>query len=112
MNRNTDKPDILRAPKLNRRDLMQFAAGATVVAATGAIMPTISSATTNSTDQIWRWSAADIAAAINRGKISSMEATRSCLDRIAAANPEINAVVKVLADEAIASAEALDRATR
>ena len=45
------------------------------------------------TDQLWRWSAVDLAQAIARGAISSEDATRSVLARIEAVNPKINAVV-------------------
>lgn len=58
---------------------------------------------------LWRWDAVDLAAAIAARRISSREATASCLERIAAVNPKINAVVEVLADEALAAADLADR---
>jgi amidase len=67
-------------------------------------------ASTTPSEEIWRWSAAEIAGAIERGRISSAEAVASCLDRIAAVNPKINAIVNLLADQAIAAAEERDRA--
>lgn len=61
-------------------------------------------------NDLWRWSASDLAQGIARGTISSQEAVQASLDRIAAVNPTINAVVQVLADEALAAAKAADRA--
>ncbi|MBS0517656.1 MAG: amidase family protein [Proteobacteria bacterium] len=59
---------------------------------------------------LWRWSAVELATAIRHGTISSVEAVQSSLDRIAAVNPAINAVVDVLADEAITAAREADAA--
>ncbi|MBU6272732.1 MAG: amidase [Betaproteobacteria bacterium] len=56
------------------------------------------------------WDAVDLAHGIRTGLISSREAVQACLDRIAAVNPEINAVVDVLAESALAQAQAADRA--
>jgi amidase len=75
-------------------------------------MSTASTASAASPEEIWRWDAAKITETINRGQLSGVEAVRSCLGRIAAVNPRINAVVNVLADEAISAAEARDRAKR
>ncbi|MBS0224330.1 MAG: amidase family protein [Proteobacteria bacterium] len=60
--------------------------------------------------ELWRWSAVDLARAIRNGTVSSREAVQSALDRIAAVNPTINAVVHVLADEALADAARADAA--
>src|SRR5437899_4639862 len=62
------------------------------------------------TNDLWRWSASDLAQGIARGSISSHEAVQASLDRIATVNPTINAVVQVLADEALAAAKAADHA--
>lgn len=56
----------------------------------------------------WRWDATDMARAIRLRAISAREATQSVLARCAEVNPLINAVVEVLADEALAAAEAAD----
>src|ERR1700752_934291 len=61
-------------------------------------------------NELWRWSASDLAQAIACGSISSHDAVPARLDRIAAVNPTINAVVQVLADEALANAKAADHA--
>ena len=58
----------------------------------------------------WRWDATDLARAIRLRAISAREATRAVLDRCAAVNPAINAVVLVLEAEALAAADAADAA--
>ena len=47
---------------------------------------------------------------IRLGQVSSREATQACLTRLHAVNPAINAVVRVLEEEAVAAAEAADAA--
>ena len=61
-------------------------------------------------DELWRWSATALAAAVRDGVVSAREVTSSCLERIAAVNPRLNALVEVSADEALASADSADRA--
>ena len=61
-------------------------------------------------DGLWRWSAVDLADAIAARRVSSREATESALVRLAAVNPRINAVVDVLAEDALAAAAAADAA--
>jgi amidase len=60
--------------------------------------------------ELWRWQACDLAHAIRTRQISAREAVASCLARLEGVNPRINAVVDVLADEAIAAADRADRA--
>ena len=62
--------------------------------------------------ELWSWSAVDLARAIATRAISSREAVQSSLDRIAKVNPALNAVVEVLADEALAGADAADAAVK
>jgi amidase len=62
--------------------------------------------------QLWKWDAAALARAIRLGTISSREAVSACLERLAAVNPRINAVVVVLAEGALAAADAADAAIR
>jgi len=59
---------------------------------------------------LWRWSAGALARAIRARTLSSREATLACLARIAEVNPGLNALVEVAADEALAAADAADRA--
>lgn len=59
--------------------------------------------------ELWQASATALAAGIATGLVSSREAIESCLGRIAGVNDRVNAVVEVLADEALAAADAADR---
>ena len=60
----------------------------------------------------WQWSACELARAIAAREISSREAVESCLARLERVNPQINAVIDVLADEALAAADRADAVTR
>ena len=60
---------------------------------------------------LWQWSACELARAIAVREISSREAVESCLARLERINPRINAVVDVLADEALAAADRADEVT-
>jgi aspartyl-tRNA(Asn)/glutamyl-tRNA(Gln) amidotransferase subunit A len=51
-----------------------------------------------------------VAQAIAQKKLSSREATQSCLDRIARHEPRLNAFIAIEADEALKAAEAADAA--
>lgn len=59
---------------------------------------------------IWRMGASDLAEAIRTKQASSREVVEAHLARIQAVNPAINAVTVVLADAALAAADAADRA--
>jgi len=61
-------------------------------------------------EQLWQWDATRLAAAIRSREISCVEATAAVLDRIAQANPRLNAVTVECADAAQAAAAAADRA--
>src|SRR5262249_9499199 len=62
--------------------------------------------------QLWQWDAVDLARAIRTRAISAREAVSAALDRLNAVNPKINAVVQVLADQALAAASAADEQVR
>ena len=62
------------------------------------------------TDEIWRWDATRMAKAIARREISSREAVSSCLERMAAVNPRLNAVTVDLGAAAGAAADRADAA--
>ncbi|MEM9500111.1 MAG: amidase family protein [Pseudomonadota bacterium] len=57
---------------------------------------------------LWQWSAAEIAAATKNGSLSAREVTDAALARLDEINPELNAVVEHLPDEARVDADALD----
>ncbi len=60
--------------------------------------------------ELWQSSAAELAALIRGREVSSREVIQAHLDRIEAVNPHLNAVVRVLPDQALAAADAADRA--
>jgi amidase len=55
------------------------------------------------------WTASEIAAAVNDGKVTCEAVTRACLDRIAAREPEIHAWAHCDPDQAIVAARELDK---
>jgi amidase len=59
--------------------------------------------------ELWRLSAGDLAKRIAAREVSSAEVIEAHLSRIKAVNPTLNAVVRLLADEARAGAAAADR---
>ncbi len=61
---------------------------------------------------LWQLSASEIARRMRRREISSREVIESHLRRIEALNPTLNALTVVLADEALAAADAADRRRR
>ena len=61
-------------------------------------------------DDIWRWSATRIAAAIRGRDISAREALDSCLGRMAAVNSKLNAVTVDLSNSAREAADRADAA--
>jgi amidase len=60
--------------------------------------------------ELWQLGALELAARIAAREVSSREVLDAHLDRVAAVNPHLNAVVRVLADEAREAADAADRA--
>jgi amidase len=60
--------------------------------------------------ELWRMSATELAEAIRTRQASSVEVVEAHLRRIEAVDPSINAVVIVLAEQALEAAEAADRA--
>ena len=61
---------------------------------------------------LWRWGAVELARAIRAREVSSREAVQSCLARIDAVNPRINAIVDLMADEALRAADQADAAVK
>ena len=60
-------------------------------------------------DDIWKLSATEIASRVRGGDLSAVEVTRAHLDRVAAVNPDLNAIVQEFPDEALAEARAIDK---
>jgi amidase len=60
-------------------------------------------------DEIWRKSANELAALIKTGQLSSREVVEAHLARIEAVNDKLNAITIVLADSALAAADAADK---
>ena len=54
-------------------------------------------------------SAADLAKAIRKKKLSPVEVVRDILERIEAINPRVNAYVTVIADSALAEAKKAEK---
>ena len=63
-------------------------------------------------DALWRWGAVELAHAIRNRQVSSREAVVSCLSRLAEINPRLNAVVDVMAEDALREADRADMAVR
>jgi amidase len=59
--------------------------------------------------EIWQFSAIELAQRIAKRELSSAEVVNAHLARIEAVNPALNAIVKVLADQARAEAAVADR---
>ena len=59
---------------------------------------------------IWQMSATDLASAIASGEISSTQAVQAAVDRMHAVNPQLNAVVDDLSEQALQKARAQDDA--
>ncbi len=60
------------------------------------------------TGDIASWTAAETAAAVNRGAISARDVAGAALDRIEALNPTLNAFTDITAERALAEADAVD----
>ena len=60
--------------------------------------------------ELWRKGAVELAKLISDREVSSREVVQAHLDRVEAVNPHLNAIVRLLPDEALAAADAADRA--
>ncbi len=61
-------------------------------------------------EDIWRWDAVRTARAVANREISAREAVTSCVERMHAVNPSINAITLDLSAQALAGADAVDAA--
>ena len=59
--------------------------------------------------ELWRKSAVELAAMIRDREVSSRDVVQAHLDRIEAVNPSVNAIVRLLPDQALAAADQADR---
>lgn len=64
------------------------------------------------TEELWKLPATGMRDLLTAGETSSRELIESCLARIEAINPSVNALVEVRAEEALADADAADTARR
>jgi amidase len=60
--------------------------------------------------ELWRRGALELAAIIRSGEASSREVVQAHLDRIGAVNPALNAIVRLLPEQALAAADLADQA--
>ena len=60
--------------------------------------------------ELWRMSAVELAAMIRDREATSRDVVQAHLDRAEAVNPHLNAIVRLLPDQALAAADAADRA--
>ena len=63
-------------------------------------------------NEILDLSLTELAAAIRKRKISSLEATRACLDQAQRMQPKINCFISIATDDALKAARAADRALK
>ena len=61
---------------------------------------------------LWKKGAVELAAEIADGSVSSREVVQAHLDRITEVNPHVNAIVRVLADDALRMADEADRVVK
>jgi len=103
-------------PPLSRREFLAASGAAATLGPIANLMPALPppapTVSEHSTADPRALSLADLAAAIRLGRISSEEAVRAYLDRIAAVNPKLNAVVQLRRDAALADARAADKVPR
>lgn len=60
-------------------------------------------------EQLWQWTATEMASAVATGVVSSRQIVESCLERIGEVNPHLNALVEVRPEEALSLADDADR---
>src|SRR5258708_3252312 len=64
------------------------------------------------TDAIYYKDATELAALIRTKQLSSREVIQAHLDRISTVNPKLNAIVTLMADDALKGADAADKAVK
>jgi Asp-tRNA(Asn)/Glu-tRNA(Gln) amidotransferase A subunit family amidase len=76
----------------------------------GTTQKNLATHSANSTDAIYYKDATELASLIRTKQLSSREVVQAHLDRISRINPKINAIVTLLAEDALKGADAADRA--
>ncbi len=66
--------------------------------------------TANADDAIYYKDATELATLIRTNQLSSREVVQAHLDRIAAVNPKVNAIVTLMTEDALKSVDAADKA--
>jgi amidase len=97
-------------PSLSRRELLTALGGAAVLSyAATACQPAAPAARSKLADPLHYSSVRALSDAIARKEVSSEQVVKACLDRIAAVNPKLNAVVQLDAERALRRARELDQ---
>jgi amidase len=105
------KIGLAMSDKIGRRDFLgSVALAGAAVAAGRTLIPGAARAADATANPIIQSSASDLAAAIRNKKLTSKEIVDAHLDRIAAVNPKLNAIVQLTADSARKQAEEADAA--
>ena len=63
----------------------------------------------STTTKLWSMGATQLAAAIRQKRVSSREVVKEYLARIEAVNPPLNAITRLLGEEALAAADSADK---
>lgn len=96
---------------LSRRELLAIAGGLTLATVVPGCQPASAPGVSGElADPLFFSSANALADAIARKRVSSEEVVRACLDRIAAVNPKLNAVVQLDREKALGRAREMDAA--
>ncbi len=98
------------ANHMSRRELVALLGSGVLATALPSCAPRPSSGTDSLADPIYYSSVKALASAIQRKTVSSEEVVQAFLDRIEAVNPQLNAVVQLAAEEALARAREADSA--
>lgn len=97
--------------RLSRREVIGALSAASALQLFGArVGGGVAPASGELPQELWRASAAQLRAAIVSGKVSSVEVVEAHLARVEAVNAKVNAVVRVLAEDARQAAAAADAA--
>jgi hypothetical protein len=97
---------------VSRRQWMELMAASSMCLASGCRRTTEAHRSLHRQGDVVDWSAGEMAKAIRERTLSSEELVATCLRRIAAGNPKLNAVVQVRREGALADARAADAAIK